>query len=338
MAERLQFESLHTHTNESDGAASHEEVLKAAEANGFGTVAFTDHDSVLSPDHLKRLRRYDGPVEWISGVEFSSGLPRERGGGTASNVHITGLFVDPTNEDLLEHCQKTHEARDERMQKIVENLQGLGFRISKEDCLEASGGESVGRPHIVQAIMKHEGENQEILDNLKGEMREAAKHDEEIAEKYQEVEADPKQLPYKLFLDGEAFKKGVYVEYSYWQDFDSAVELIRNAGGIAVLAHWWTAAKKIDRELLEQIVRDGRIDGLETSFPLARQTNNTQEDVLQEIAKTHNCPGVTAVDLHELNTFADLAGLPEEAASTTGTTRRLIEATGVSTEWSSLTG
>lgn len=335
MPEKLLYESLHTHTNDSDGEATHTEVLEAAEANGFGVVAFTDHDAVLNEERLAQLGEYDGPVNWISGVELSSGLPREKGGGTTSNLHILGLFVNPSNQKLREHCRKTNEARNERMQKIVGNLQELGFRISEKDCLEASGGESVGRPHIVSAVMKHE-DNQPVLEKLKTELAEAAKYDDEAARIHQEIEDNPEQLPYKLFLDSEAFKKGVYAEYTYWQDLDSTVELIRNAGGIAIWAHWWTIVKKVDRETLEQIVEDGRVDGLETRFPLERESKDTQENILQEVAETYGCPGITAVDLHQLQSFTDLANRSEEAATTSGLTQQLIETTGVKTDWSNL--
>jgi predicted metal-dependent phosphoesterase TrpH len=47
-------QSLHTHTVDSDVEATHQQVLEAAEANGFGTVAFTDLDTVAK--HARSLQ------------------------------------------------------------------------------------------------------------------------------------------------------------------------------------------------------------------------------------------------------------------------------------------
>ena len=146
------YESLHNHTTASDGTQTYLEVLEAARRNKVGLVAFTDHDTLPSAADLKILRDYDGPVKWMVGCEISSGLPIELGGGVTSSLHILGLFTDPTNKALLDHCVKAVAARIERMERIVTNLKSLGFNISVEDCMAASGGETVGRPHIVRAL------------------------------------------------------------------------------------------------------------------------------------------------------------------------------------------
>ena len=334
----LPYQSLHTHTVDSDGEATHQQVLEAAEANGFGAVAFTDHDTVLSDERLRQLREYNGPVDWVSGVELSSGLPKEQGGGATNNLHVVGLFVDPTNQDLGEHCRKTHEARQKRMKAVVANLNELGFTITEDDCLEAAGGGSVGRPHIVEAIHKHQT-NQRVLEELEARVAEDAKHDEQAKQwydRYQQIIRErPAQRPFELFLGNDPYFPAL-VDFEYWQDFDSVVSLIRGAGGIALWAHWWTTPEEVDRDGLADIAEAGRIDGLETSFPLVRDIMDTREETLREVAESCGIPGVTAVDLHALQTFADLAAQSEDAATTTGTVQRLIDATGVSTEWSSL--
>lgn len=333
MSEKLRYESLHTHTIDSDGEMTHGEVLDSAEQHGFGAVAFTDHDVLLGEQRLSELEAYDGPVQWVSGVELSAGLPREMGGGTVNNLHIVGLFVDPSNEALARHCEKTLEARARRMQHIVTNLRELGFQISEADCEEAAGGDSIGRPHIAQAIEKYE-ENQEVYERLEEQAK--ASDPEWYAEYSQEIKQRPDQRPYRLFLAGDAYLEGVYADYDYWQDFDTCVHLIREAGGVAIWAHWWTIARKLDRDMLEQIAGDGRIDGLETSFPLERAHNDVSEATLQEIAEQNGLPQITAVDLHKPGTFAELAARPDDAETTIGALERLIEAANVDTRWSNL--
>ena len=112
----LNYESLHNHTTISDGRQTYAEVLATGEANGFGVMAFTDHDILPSPADLQKLREYQGPVKWLLGCEISSGLPKELGGGPASMFHILGLFTDPTYQPLLDHSKLALAARSERME------------------------------------------------------------------------------------------------------------------------------------------------------------------------------------------------------------------------------
>jgi hypothetical protein len=118
---------------------------------------------------------------------------------------------------------------------------GLGFKITVEDCLAASGGETVGRPHIVRALALHP-ENAEIIEDMRAEMETAAVGSASVAMDYAHMlERPASDYPYRLFLSDDAFIPGVYVDYLYVVDMDAAVKLIRDAGGVAVVAHWYTA-------------------------------------------------------------------------------------------------
>jgi hypothetical protein len=205
MSTKLIYESLHNHTSESDGTQTYQEVLEAARRNKVGVIAFTDHDSLPNMAQLNKLADYDGPVKWLIGCEISSGLPTELGGGVTSSLHILGLFTDPTNKPLLEHCRKALKARAERMERIVINLKALGFTISEADCLAASGGENVGRPHIVRALAAHP-ENAAILEKMRVDMEKAAVESPQVAMNYAHmIERPASDYPYRLFLSDDAF-------------------------------------------------------------------------------------------------------------------------------------
>jgi histidinol phosphatase-like PHP family hydrolase len=257
------FESLHNHTLASDGAQTYSEVLEAAEKLKIGVIAFTDHDVVPSASALEKLSKYDGPVKWLIGSEISSGLPRQLGGSKAGMIHILGLFTDPTNRKLIEHSSRAISARSERMERMVGNLRNLGFKISVDDCLGVSGGENVGRPHIVKALNLHP-ENQVVLDGLKKQMEHAAKLSPTVAMDYiRMLDRRPSDYPYRLFLSDDAFIKGVYVDYLYAIDLDESVSLIRQAGGRAGIAHWWTYINKLDESELKTLLTEGRLDFVE---------------------------------------------------------------------------
>jgi predicted metal-dependent phosphoesterase TrpH len=332
----LEWESLHNHTTSSDGTQGALEVLKTAEGYGYGVVALTDHDGLPDAALIERLRDYAGPVKWLVGCEISSGLPTELGGGATSTLHILGLFTDPTNTALLEHCRKARAARTERMEKIVGNLISLGFKITVDDCLRASSGETVGRPHIVRALARYP-ENAGIIAGLRGQMQAAAVRDAGVAMDYAHMLERPESdHPYRLFLSDDAFVPGIYVDYLYWVDMDSAVGLIRGAGGVAVVAHAYTAHKTIGMDMLEGFVRDGRLDGVEIMGNPLNAAARRAEPALMALASRTGCLATYGADAHRPEDLAGFVADRGTARRTVGQTRQIVERAEVDLAWSNL--
>lgn len=260
------YQNLHSHTKTSDGELTHKQVLEVCKQNKISVVAFTDHDALPNEKTLKQLQALKShPTKWIIGCEISSGWPKEIGGPT-SNFHIVGLFVNPFDRALLEHCKKAQQSRIERMGKIVKNLRTLGFEISKEDCLRESYGETIGRPHIVSALKK-KSKNLKIIEKLRKQMEKDSENDFKTKEKYDKMMTRGEtEYPYSLFLKSGAFLPNIYVDYPYWKEMDESVKLIRNAGGIAILAHWTFSKYMIDIKMIEKFFKEKRLDGAEIVF------------------------------------------------------------------------
>ncbi|MGD8989694.1 MAG: PHP domain-containing protein, partial [Syntrophobacterales bacterium] len=119
-------------------------------------------------------------------------------------MHILGYYVQPSHPELLRDLEKLQKARAARNPKIIERLQALGLEISWTEVLNLSGGQ-VGRPHIAQVLL-HRGYVSSI---------------NEAFSRY--------------------LKKGAiaYVEKFRFPP-DEAIAMIRNAGGLAALAHPFT--------------------------------------------------------------------------------------------------
>src|SRR3972149_1366996 len=118
------FETLHCHSKVSDGVMTHEKILETCVENNIGVVAFTDHDSlpdIKTFNKLNSLRKHS--TKWIVGIEISADKPKDF--NIDFSPHIVGLFVDPFNKNLLEHCKLAQEARRERMTEMVKNLKKL---------------------------------------------------------------------------------------------------------------------------------------------------------------------------------------------------------------------
>lgn len=335
------IQTLHSHTTASDGVLSHQEVLDCAKENSISAIAFTDHDCLIDQKTFDLLKkRGNSSPNWISGIEVSAGLPTELGGGPHGGVHMVGLFVDPFNPPLLDYCKNAQVGRRERMAKIVSNLKGLGFDISEENCLRASGGESVGKPHIVKALYEKPS-NLLVIEKIRRDMEQASLKDENLRKKYDAMMQKESQYPYVLFLSDDAFIKGIDVQYGHRIDFDTSVRLIRDAGGLAILAHYSTAKSKISWDLLEKIISEKRLDGVETVYAMTlfgtkdgeEWTNDSLK--LEEIVAKHGIIASGGADAHTKQHFIDFGQRTDYNSKTIGMAEKMIKQSGVTTTWSS---
>jgi len=299
---------------------THAELLQLASTYQISAIAFTDHDSLVTPEVLSSLSK-DSSTKWISGIEISSD----------SNLHIVGLFVDPTNPNLLNHCELAQKSRINRMQKIVVNLKNIGFNISVEDCLKASGGESVGRPHIVEALMSH-SENLITLDKLRQKMAD----DSTVTNKYEAMmQRGPSQYPYVLLLSSDAYFPNIYVDTSYQVNLDQSVALIRQAGGLAFIAHYSTIKNKISLPDLEKILANKRVDGMETIYGIDMPDWQSDCLALQKLAEKSNLLISGGSDVHTADQLMAFANNKEYSHKTIGLVKKIISTSGVDTTWSS---
>lgn len=334
------YQSLHSHTTQSDGHLSHKELLDVAKKYNVDCIAFTEHDSLMSEKMFKELKQ-DAPVNWINGIEIDTGLPHDLP-GSISGLHIVGLFVDPFNKNLLDHCKKAQAARIERMTKIIKNLAGIGIHITEEDCLKASSGESVGRPHIVQAILSYP-ENVKRIEEIREDMEQAAQNDAKIKEEYDlMMQQGEHEYPYVLFLSADSFIPNIYLEIPYKPKLDDSVKLIRDAGGLSVIAHYFTAKKKLNLEFLEKLFAENRLDGAETVYGLWLSGTDAEKGLLEErqqlrdLIKKYKRVTSGGADVHSEDDLKAFAEKPDYAGETIGLAQKIIKNFKPNTEFSNL--
>lgn len=330
------YQTLHCHTIASDGLLTHSQVLDICSKNNIGVVAFTDHDSMPSASIVKKLKSSKSKANWIIGIEISSGKPSDF--DMNFSPHIVGLFVDPFNKNLVKHCKLAKEARIERMARMVKSLNKLGFNITEQDCLDASGGETVGRPHIVKAINSKQ-ENESIIENLRKKMEEDVKKDNKLKEKYNYmIKMGKNSYPYTLFLSDDSYIKGVYVDYLYRVDLDGCVKLIRDAGGVAVFAHWFTEIEKCDESKMEMLLKEDRLDGVETVYGFYDDIRNDfikQRKVLKRMVEKYQKLEGGGIDAHTLQHLEEFSKDEWYAGLTVGMVEKIIASGKVDKKWSS---
>jgi predicted metal-dependent phosphoesterase TrpH len=189
---------LHSHTTASDGTYSPAQLVDEARRTGVRTLGITDHDTFSGYDQALPLARQSG-LELVCGIELSTKLH-------GHSVHLLGYFLNPlVNADGLGVFRRwigdLQASRRERNVRLIARLRELGLDITLEE-VQARGGEMTGRPHFAQVLIE------------KGYVSSL-------------------QQAFDEYLDETA--KG-YVTRREPQ-FAEAVKHIRDAGGIASLAH-----------------------------------------------------------------------------------------------------
>lgn len=177
-------------------------------------------DGLLTPSALVRAVRAAG-VEALSvtdhdtvdgldeasaaaaaaGLVFISGIELSAYWGSVE-FHILGYFIDPAHSGLRVFLDATREARRVRLHAMLNRLHAMGMRVPAEDVLSRARNGNVGRPHLARALVERGfvGSADEAFDRYLGTDR-------------------PAYVP----------RPDVSVA--------AAIGVIRQAGGIASLAH-----------------------------------------------------------------------------------------------------
>ncbi len=136
---------LHTHSSRSDGTDTPAELVRAAVAAGLDVVALTDHDSAVGWDEAAAAAEQAG-IGFVPGMEISC---KHDG----RSVHLLAYWPDPAYAPLVKMLDRVLDGRDDRMPRMVEKLQELGYPITVEDVMAQVGdARSIGRPHIADAL------------------------------------------------------------------------------------------------------------------------------------------------------------------------------------------
>lgn len=220
---------LHMHSTHSDGQHAPAELVPMALAAGVSAIALTDHDEVSGLPELRKAAEGTG-LEVIGGVELSASSEK-------SDLHILGYFIDDTDPAFRAALSIFRDGRLRRAEAIVAKLNELGLEITVDDVRRQSGGASLGRPHVAQALLAR-GHIDTFDDAFRYYL---GHHAPAFVPKPQLVPAD-------------------------------AIALIRAAGGVAVFAHPGTANRD---ELIPGMVAAG-LGGIEVWHPKhsATQTQN----------------------------------------------------------------
>jgi 3',5'-nucleoside bisphosphate phosphatase len=146
----------------------------------------------------------------------------------SGELHVLGYFIDYGSPDLIVSLEKIRESRVGRAEKMVDKLHVLGLQVEWQRVMDLARGDSICRPHIAQAMLE------------KGYVA----SEREAFDKY-------------IGRNGPA-----YVEREKIKPVD-AVEIIKRAGGLPVLAHP-ADIQELDN-MIKELIRAGLV-GLEVYY------------------------------------------------------------------------
>jgi predicted metal-dependent phosphoesterase TrpH len=281
---------LHIHSKScSDGNLTVEELVKEAKIRNIGLMSITDHDSIGCQGKAMALARKNG-IRYVSGVELNVTFSHPRyHAGKSISLDFLGYQFDINDKGLKNKLQKIGKYREERAVKILDKInaefekEGIE-KLTKEDLrkMRDSVDGVLGRPHIADYLVR------------KGIVR----TNQEAFDKYL-VKCNVPKYP-------------LYIE--------EASRLVRDAGGIIVLAHpndpHGTSLVKLTKSLNEQteIIEESileYIDGVECWH--SRNDAITTNHYIK-FAKKHGLIMTGGSDCHQKPILLGTVKVPEYVA------------------------
>lgn len=210
-----------------------------------------------------------------------------------TSVHMLGMLFDRENSALAEVLSTTRDNRLTRMNRIIGRLNEAGFEITIEDVLaQLAPGATLGRPHLADALIA-----KKIV----------ASRDEAFTE---------------LLHNNSKY----YISH-YSPTPEDAIKLIKQAGGVAVIAHPLASlrGRTVSIESFKSMVEAG-LDGIEISH---RDQSEDERQLLREIVEQYDIIATGSSDYHgngKLNQLAEFTTTPEafEALEAKADARRVV--------------
>lgn len=255
---------LHIHSTASDGTLTPTEIVQSALKS---TKSEKDPIVIALTDHDTVAGVSEFLKEAKKNKERVTAIP---GVEISTNyhgveIHILGYNVDPENKELLEQLKICRESRDGRNEKIIARLQAEGFQITMEDIKPEDPNETIARPHIAKQLMK-----KKYVSSVK-----------EAFDKY--------------LAEG----RSCYVE-RIMPTPQEAIALIRNSGGIPVLAHlmYYKKLNAAEKEVLVSELKEAGLEGIEAYY---NTYTPVEEEYVSSLAKQNALLLTGGTDFHGQN-------------------------------------
>lgn len=262
----MQAVDLHVHSTYSDGTYSPARLVDYAIEKKLQAFALTDHDSVSGIEealqYAENLRKQPDPsAAKVPEVIPGVELSTEYRG---QDVHIVGLYIDYRDPAFLSQLQEFADTRITRNKKMCRLLQDAGIEVTYEALSAAFPDSVITRAHYANYMLLHG-----YIKDMK-----------EAFERYI-GDGCPCYIPREKVTPRQA------------------VELIRAAGGTAVLAHpvlYHLSDAELDRLTAE--LKEAGLAGIEAIYSTY---NAAEERKMRSLAKKYGLLISGGSDFHGEN-------------------------------------
>lgn len=257
---------LHIHTTNSDGKLTVIEMLKLAEEKKLDYISFTDHDAVGAYKDLKNIK----VDNYFSGKIIPGSEIRFLYNNTQLEVLGFGFDYDKIKDSKWVNKESYHTLKQALLKHLLENGKKIGFVYGNIEYSYEVKPEKL----FFEELLKHE-------ENLK------------ILKEYDIVHTGHFYRKMLMNIDSPLY----FNTSKYSLNLKQAVDLIHNAGGVAILAHPFGVYDiKNPKEVLNKILAENLLDGLE-----CYHSDMTEEDseYLINICRENNLLMSGGSDYHD---------------------------------------
>jgi predicted metal-dependent phosphoesterase TrpH len=222
---------LHLHSTGSDGSDTPKQLIDKALDLNLTAIALTDHDTI---DSLDELLSYGETQEIIviPGIEISVRHEPKR---ELIDVHIIGLNIDHRSTKLINTINDQIKGRLKQKEAICKRLKDeFEYNISFEEVKAVAGSKIIGRPHIVEIMIKNNPTK------VKGKTK--------------------NELFKMISMGGVAF-----VDRDVELNLEESIELIKSVNGLPILAHPGIYQVS-DRKKFVKLCKNAGVEGLEVEY------------------------------------------------------------------------
>ncbi len=231
---------LHMHSHYSDGIYSPQDLVRKVQKAGFDFIALTDHNGIDGLEEFLTSVKVFG-IRAISGVEFYTHFKNK-------HLHLLGYNFDIKDKELNSALKELQIAHLPQIKKAVKILQKDNWQITEKEVFNTVAT-YIGVGNLAGLLMKH-------------------------SENWARIKKDFNWFPGKIISLTDVVGKYLFIKKST-SPYDNvsicpeseipterAIKLIKNAGGMAVLAHPGEQLSWRDDNLIVELKKMG-LDGLE---------------------------------------------------------------------------
>ena len=256
---------LHAHTTRSDGVLTPAALVDDAFAAGVRLFSLTDHDTLAGYRDVMAAGGPPADMTLLPGVEINALVTRDLG-LWEGELHILGFGMDPDDEAFETTLTVQRDQRRRRFWQTVDLLRSIDLPIDAQIAeLDPDDADALGRPTIGRALV-------------------AAGFAASVEDAFTRIIGHG--------MPGYIRRDGLGPE--------DAIAAIRDAGGVAVLAHFREAATRPD--IVRELV-DAGLGGLEVHY---RSFDAATVTAVGDVALAHGLLATGGTDYHgDLGPYAE---------------------------------